>query len=304
MTQIVPIAQQSIAVRKFFDSRKSEIGMALARVGITPDRIVRAVFTAAQKNPEILRCELETLYKAVLLAAQAGLMPDGVTQQAHLIPRMNRKRKDPAGKPLPEALECNLQIGYRGYLTLCRRSGDVDVIKATLVRAGDRFKVERGTEDRITHEPLEDVLGPDGKPRPITHVYAVATFKSGHKDFEDMPISEVEQLRIRANANGPAWETDYGEMVKKTVLRRLCKRLPQSEDAARLLELDAQAEGGIPQSISEIPVPGVDEPIQTEVTVTDSAPAKPAPKRGEPSEEEKAKIAAEEKASMSDWTRS
>ena len=274
MGEIVPIAKQAADVRKFFESRKSEIGMALARVGVTPDRILRAVFTSAQKTPQLWRCELESLYKSALLAAQAGLIPDGVTQQAHLIPRMNNKRKDANGKPLPPALECNLQIGYRGYLTLCRRSGEVDTIKATLVRAGDKFRVLYGTEDRIEHEPLSNVLDEQGQPRPITGTYAVAKFsKSGHTDFEYMAIEEIEALRVRAKANGQAWDSDYGEMVKKTVLRRLCKRLPQSEDAARLLELDAQAEGGLAQNVASVHVPGIDDAKTVDAEVSDAVPS-------------------------------
>lgn len=260
MGQIVSVKQQADDMRKFFDSRKGEIGMALARVGITPDRIIRAVFTSAQKTPDLLKCDLNTVYKAVLLCAQSGLMPDGITQQAHLIPRKNRKRN---------IMECNLQIGYRGYLTLCRRSGDVTVIKATLVRLGDKFRELRGTDDRIEHEPLPSIMDPaTDKPRPITHAYAIAKFKSGEVDFEVMPIEEIEALRVRSGAydDGP-WATDYGEMCKKTVMRRLCKRLPQSEDAARLLELDAQAEGGIPQDLGNIQIPGVDEAKHVEADV-------------------------------------
>ena len=169
-----------------------------------------------------------------------------------LIPRENRKRG---------IVECNLQIGYRGYLTLCRRSGDVTVIKASLVREGDKFRELRGTDDRIEHEPLASILdATTGKPRAITHAYAIAKFKTGEVDFEVMPIEEIEALKKRAGVyeTGP-WETDYGEMCKKTVMRRLCKRLPQSEDAARLLELDAQAEGGLPQDMTNVHVPGIDD---------------------------------------------
>lgn len=268
MSQIVPIAQKATQMRQFFEARKGEIGTALARVGVTPDRIVRAVFTSAQKTPDLYNCTLESTYKAVLLAAQGGLMPDGVTQQAHMIPRMNRNRKDANGKPLPDALECTLQIGYRGYLTLCRRSGEVTVIKGTLVRAGDVFKVFKGTDDRIVHEPLDSDVDEKGAPREITHVYAIAKFKSGATDFEVMSIAEIEQLRKRAKANGQAWDTDYGEMCKKTVMRRLCKRLPQSEDAARLLELDARAEGGLEQNLASERVPGIDDAVPVEATVT------------------------------------
>ena len=63
------------------------------------------------------------------------------------------------------------------------------------------------------------------------------------------------------------------------ILRRICKRLPQSEDAARLLELDAQAEAGVPQEIN-IPVPpeDVDAMPRADAVVTDAPqePAKPA----------------------------
>ena len=274
MGELVKVSQKAANMREFFEQRKGEIGMALARVGITPDRIIRALFTAAQKTPKLYECTLESTYKAMLLAAQSGLMPDGVTQQAHLIPRKNNKKP---GKPM----ECNLQIGYRGYLTLCRRSGEVDVISGVLVRAGDQFKVHRGTEQRIDHEPLDDILGEDGEPRAITHAYAVAKFRSGSVDFESMPISEIEALRVRAQANGPAWESDYGEMCKKTVMRRLCKRLPQSEDASRLLELDAQSEGGLPQDLSAVEVPGIEEAKAVESEVSDAAPPPESPAESE-----------------------
>lgn len=266
MGEIVPIEKAATDMRRFFMERKKSIRMALARAGVTEDRILAALFTAGEKTPDLYRCEVRSVYKAMLLSAQAGLIPDGITQQAHLIPRKNRKNG---------TLECNLQIGYRGYLTLCRRSGQITVIKGTLVRAGDKFREFRGTEDRIEHEPLPSILDDDGKePRPITHAYAIAKFQNGAVDFEVMPIEEIEQLRKRSGAydDGP-WATDYGEMCKKTVMRRLCKRLPQSEDAARLLELDAQAEGGLPQKIDDVEVPPPDDAkaaVKVTATVKDA----------------------------------
>lgn len=270
--EIVPIDKAASDMRRFFVERRGAIGMALAKVGVTPDRIIQALFTAAEKTPDLYRCEIRSVYKAMLLSAQSGLIPDGVTQHAHLIPRQNRKKGG--------VLECNLQIGYRGYLVLCRRSGEVDIIKGELVRAGDKFKVVRGTNPGLEHEPLDAALDDKGQPRPITHAYACAHFiKSDKWDFEVMSVEEIEALRARASAQGGAWETDYGEMAKKTVMRRLCKRLPQSEDAARLLELDAQAEGGLPQNLGEVPVPGIEEavPVAAEVVTTKTTETPKAP---------------------------
>jgi recombination protein RecT len=251
--EAMPLAERQKRMEEFFEVRKGQIGMALARVGITPDRLVRALFTSAQKSPDLLKCTLPSVYKSMLLAAQAGLMPDGITQQAHLIPRENRR---------DGTFECNLQVGYKGYLTLVRRSGEVTVVKGALAREGDEFRVLAGTEDRLEHVPLMSPLDADGNPRPITHAYAIAKFKNGQVDFDVMSVEEIEALKVRSGVyeNGP-WATDYGEMCKKTVMRRLCKRLPQSEDAARLLELDAQAEGGMEQRITdrEVSVPPPDE---------------------------------------------
>jgi len=278
MGEMVPIAERQKRMRVFFEARKGEIGNALARVGVTPDRIIRCVFTAAQKNPQLYNCTPDSTYKAVLLAAQAGLMPDGVTQQAHLIPRMNRKRKDADGKPLPEAMECNLQLGYRGLQTLCRRSGDVDVFSAYLVRLGDTFDFEEGVAHHKVWKNADGMPSTHddaGNERKVIGVWSKARFKSGVYDYDFMPIAEVEALKRRALADTPAWSTDYGEMVKKTMIRRHAKRLPQSEDMARLLELDAQADTGEPQTFD---VPGVsDEPIQTEAEVRDAEPATTAP---------------------------
>lgn len=246
--EIVPLAQRGAEMKAYFKARESEIGMALARVGITPQRILRAVFTAAQKNPELLTCELPSIYKSVLLCAQAGLIPDGVTQQAHLIPFKNKKRG---------VTECQLIVGYRGMLTLVRRSGEIDAVWACIVRQKDTFSYSRGTSQEITHEPHR---GSDGGP--LVACYAVARFKSGGTDFEIMEGWEVDLVRSRSGAkdDGP-WVTDTAEMWKKTVLRRLCKRLPQSEDAARLLELDARGASGMTQD---------DIPLAVEAEVTDS----------------------------------
>lgn len=248
-TEIVPIQKRMTDMRAYFKARETEIGVALARVGITPQRILRAVFTAAQKNPDLYGCELPSIYKSVLLCAQAGLIPDGVTQQAHLIPFKNKKRG---------VTECQLLIGYRGMLTLVRRSGEVDAIWSCVVREKDEFSYSRGTEQTIKHVPYRGVDGGG-----LVACYAVARFKTGGTDFEIMEGWEVNLVRNRSGAkdDGP-WVTDTAEMWRKTVLRRLCKRLPQSEDAARLIELDARAMSGAPQED--------DVPLVADAEVTDT----------------------------------
>jgi len=55
-----------------------------------------------------------------------------------------------------------------------------------------------------------------------------------------MTRAEVEAVRkrSRSGAAGP-WETDWAEMARKTVVRRLAKYLPMSVEMAKAVELDA-----------------------------------------------------------------
>ena len=240
-TQMVPIKEKAENFRGFLAERKNEIGAALANAGITPDRLLRVVLTSAQKNPKLYECDLSSIYKSVLLCAQSGLLPDGITGQAYLIPYKNGK----TGR-----LEAQLQVGYKGYETLARRTGEITVISGNVVRANDVFDYQFGTDEFLRHRPSADA-----DRGAIVFFYAYARFKVGHTQFIVMTKAEVDLIRARSMAKdeGP-WATDYEQMGVKTAIRRLCKNLPQSEDMARLLELDAKAEGGLPQNLDEIPM--------------------------------------------------
>jgi len=69
--------------------------------------------------------------------------------------------------------------------------------------------------------------------------YAICTFKDGTKKCEVMSKDEVESIRKRSRAgdSGP-WKTDYNEMSKKTVFRRLSKWLPLSPEMRDAIEAD------------------------------------------------------------------
>jgi hypothetical protein len=74
-------------------------------------------------------------------------------------------------------------------------------------------------------------------------VIAVAKLRDGGRQFDVMTKAEVDAIRKRSlsGGNGP-WVTDYEEMAKKTVIRRLFKMLPVSVEMQRAVSLDEQAE--------------------------------------------------------------
>jgi len=178
------------------------------------DRMLRIAMTSVQKVPKLLECSPQSLLAAVIQCAQLGLEPDGVLGEAYLIPY---------GKI------CTLIPGYRGLLKLARQSGEVLMIEARVVHAHDVFTYEYGLDLECRHVPSLD-----DDPGLLTHVYAVARMKNGEATFEVMTKKQVDLVRQRSMASGSGpWVTDYEEMAKKTVLRRLCKMLPLSVEKER-----------------------------------------------------------------------
>ncbi|MCY8269643.1 recombination protein RecT [Bacillus sonorensis] len=180
---------------------------------ITPERITRIALTTIRNNPALQECSPGSLLGAVMQSAQLGLEP-GLVGHCYFVPFWNNKEK---------RREVQFIIGYKGMIDLARRSGHIQSIYAHTVHEADDFVYELGLHPKLIHKP---VTGQRGE---MTHVYAVAHFKDGGYQFEVFSKQDVENVRKRSKSkdNGP-WKTDYEEMAKKTVIRRMWKYLPIS----------------------------------------------------------------------------
>ena len=206
------LIKQKRDVRDLLNSEnfKLEIAKVLPK-HLTPERMTRVALTATLKTPGLLSCTPESLTNALLVCSQAGLEPDG--RLAHLIPYGNT---------------CTVIFDYKGLVTLAIRNG-MQAVYADKVCEDDVFEasVENGVK-QITHRP--DFRKARG---PAVCYYSVCQ-RDGVTDWEVMTKEEVDAIRKRSRAggNGP-WVTDYDEMAKKTVLRRMSKRwdlLPEIAD--------------------------------------------------------------------------
>lgn len=218
--------------KALLEDRRDEFAKALAG-RVDPDAFVRVAYSTITKTPKLMEATPASLLMSLLECASLGLTPNSVMGEAYIVPFNNRVKVEGGG----ERWEVQAQFipGFRGLAKLARNSGQVSNVIARLVRDGDRFEVLQGTDERITHVPL---LGSTEKP--MVRVYAVAFFRDGPPMFDVMERWEVDRIRARSKSknNGP-WVTDYDEMAKKTVFRRLSKHLPLSDnDFTRALEAD------------------------------------------------------------------
>jgi recombination protein RecT len=177
-------------------------------------------------NPELLGADRRSLLGACMKAAQDGLMLDG----REAAPVIFRTKEGPKVQYMP-------MVG--GILKKIRNSGELASISAQVVYDKDHFEYELGDNEQIIHKPF---LSSD-RGQPIA-CYAIAKTKDGAIYREVMSVADVEKVRnsSRAAQSGP-WVQWWDEMAKKTVIRRIAKRLPSSADVDSLFEADNEASG-------------------------------------------------------------
>jgi len=231
------IANQK-SVTSLLEKMKPEISRCLPK-HLTPERMSRIAITELRKNPKLQECDPLSFIAAIMQASQLGLEP-GILGSCYLIPFNNSS----TGK-----VECTFMPGYRGFIDLARRSGQITSLVSRAVYSNDEFCYEFGLKEDIKHKPS---MGDRGE---LIAVYAVAMLKDGGHQFDVMSRKEVDAIRNQSKSknHGP-WVTHYEEMAKKTVLKRLFKWLPCSVEMQKAVSLDELQEVGkqdIKQAASE-----------------------------------------------------
>ena len=233
MTTELTVYQKKVAsVRDLLERSRTQIALALPK-HMNADRLLRVAMTSVQRNPKLLDCSQVSLIAAIIQSAQLGLEPDDLLGHAYLVPFKQTVVLIP---------------GYKGLISLARRSGEIKAVYARTVYEKDQFNISFGINETLEHLPTaEENTGG------LVGCYAVAHFKDGGYQVEWMWRREIDAIRKRSKAahEGP-WVTDYEAMAKKTVLRRLCKLLPASVELATAVSLDERAEEGLPQDLGAL----------------------------------------------------
>jgi len=217
-------------VKYHFDKNREAIMRSLPK-GFNYDRICRAVINAISINKSLMECTPTSIFLSTIKAFSLGIEPNSPLQEGYLIPFNNRQKG---------AKEAQFMPSYRGLIQLARRSGEIKVIYAREVYKNDEIEIVDGTERKLIHKPKffekrGDLIG----------FYAVFTTRDGSSDFEVMSKGDVEDIRKRSKSpNEGPWVTDYNEMGRKTVIKKISKRMPMSIEFARAVEEDNKALDG------------------------------------------------------------
>jgi len=203
---------------------------------MTADRVGKIALLATSRQPKLMQCTAASFLQSVVQAAELGLEFGGATGQAYLVPYKNGRLSKQAGRTV---YECQFIPGYRGFLELAYRSGNVTFIDAQLVHEEDEFDYGydygAGKSPFIHHKPL---MAADRGP--VICAYSVICLKdSALPKIDFMSAEELEQIRqcSKSKDDGP-WVTFPGEMQKKSIIRRSIKWIRTTPELTKAEEAD------------------------------------------------------------------
>ena len=221
--------------------KKEEIAIIkkkMSAVGLDEETVAKECSFALQaigKSKQLQGATIQSKQSAIINIAQTGLTLNPVMKLAYLVPRWIR-----------DGVQCCLEPSYQGLVKLLTDSGSIETINAQLVYENDFFETNSADFDNpIIHKP--DPFNERGN---IIGVYAIAMLKSGTKQAETMSVAQLHEIREMSESykafkagkmSSCVWIDHEGEMMRKTVVRRIVKYLPktqQFERVAKAIDLD------------------------------------------------------------------
>ena len=255
-TQLATASPAKKTIQAYVKSMEGEIKKALPSV-ITPERFTRIVLSAISTNPKLAECTPQSFLGAMMTSAQLGLEVNTPIGAAYILPYNNK------GK-----MEAQFQLGYKGLIDLAYRSGEVEVIQAHVVYENDEFTCEYGLDPKLTHKPADRDRGEPVK------VYAVFKTKSGGFGFEVMSMDDVRKHAAKYSqsygSNYSPWKTNFNEMAKKTVLKRVLKYAPLKSDFVRAAVQDEVIKNSISDDMYDVPPENVIDAEYVDIPVDES----------------------------------
>ncbi len=219
-------------IYKMLVSYKGAIASVLPK-HLTAEKMLRVSYQMITRTPKLRQCTPASLINGIIEISLLGL---DIGRTAHLVP---------FGK------EAVVIPDYKGFIDLAHRSGQINSFPFKPVYENDVFDYQEGTERYIKHKPATTDRGR------LIAAYAIVNFKHGGFDFEVVHPVDIEAVKKKApgaKMKDSPWNDPDQEwtMWCKTAVRRLAKRIPQSPELSKAVELEDLVEAGLKQQLSHI----------------------------------------------------
>lgn len=229
----------AVITQDIYDTRDA-FAAVLTDPSINFEREAGFAIQVLQGNDYSLKAAMsdrQAVINAVTNIAAIGISLNPAKKQAYLVPRKGK---------------ICLDISYMGLMDLAMATGSVKWAQAALVHEADTFALN-GFDAPPSH-----IFNPFSKDRgPVVGVYVVVKTADGDYLTDCMSKEDVDSIMSRSESvksgKSSPWKTDYGEMAKKTVVKRAYKYWPKTERLEEAIH-HLNTDGGEGINFSSVPV--------------------------------------------------
>ena len=230
-----------------------------------PDRARRFVATITSSvavNPALQECEAGTILAGALLGESLNLHPSPQLGQYYLVPFKSKEKKDRQGNVLvPETTKAQFILGYKGYMQLAMRSGQLKKINVIEIKEGELRHFDP------LNEEIDCYIIEDWNKRNAARTIGYYAFYELTNGFRKAMYWSREQMETHADTYSSAfsmdayhklingeipekemwryssfWYKNFDDMAKKTMIRQLISKggCPMSSEMVMAYEKDSQ----------------------------------------------------------------
>ena len=226
-------------------------------------KTARLYIATCNHRDKLQKCTIGSVVTSILQAAKYGILIDG--KQGHLVP-FNTKVKDADGKERWESL-AQFMPDYKGLINTAKRCGIIVDAYAEHVHEFDTFhrKMINGVWS-CEYEPANEDRGQ------YFGTFAMLLFPDGRFKVEYMCEEEINEIRERSKSkdNGP-WVDSFGEMARKTVIKRALKTYLDDPELMELMGYDDEVAGIETIDTTATPVKGIRKSAPLAITASDES---------------------------------
>lgn len=240
---------------------------AVATKQLQPEKVMRLTLTAMNKTPKLRACTIDSVVASMMITTSLGLEPNTPLGHAYLIPYA---RKYFWKGQWRSVVECQYQIGYKGYLALMARDERVVFTVADAVYQSDEYEcaISSEVETGALLRYVKKVDGPRGALK-AAFCFTRVVNEHGHKGdlVTNLPAEEIYKFRARSetykslsqgkadesakdrarrlrNLDETPWVKFEGVMAAKSAIKRHPSQFPLAPQIAAAAAIEDAIEQG------------------------------------------------------------
>lgn len=193
-------------------------------LGRKPDSYITSVMQVVSSNTMLANVDAESITGAVFTACALNLPLNNNLGLAYIVPFKG---------------SAQLQIGYKGFIQLAQRTGQIKSINAIAVYDTDTDEsVMKRLTSLIPQNVSGEVIGYVARLETITGFEASVTMTVEEIKQHAFKYSQTYKSAESKGQNYSVWHQQFDAMAKKTVIKGLMKYCPMSVELQQAIESD------------------------------------------------------------------